>query len=148
MYRSLNSENVREIMDKLCYIKKCEKELLEYSLEGLLNAYDDCCKDSDKDIDNFIKAYNDFIYIENENKDDYLVILKFTQDLSDACEIRDYFASRNKYSKLDGRRLSIKEIAEYLKKDYYVYIVKYKNKRIEREIESIDELREVCNKII
>ncbi|HBG5344149.1 TPA: hypothetical protein KQG29_001513 [Clostridioides difficile] len=148
MYRSLNSENAKEIMEKVAYLKACEENLKEYSLDGLSEAYDDFCKYGDKDIDKFIKAYNDFIYIEDENKADYLVILRFAQDLSDACDIRDYFTSRNKDSKLDGRWLSIKEIAEYLKKDYYIYIVKYINKRIEKEIESIDELREVCNKII
>ncbi|WP_131042978.1 hypothetical protein [Clostridioides difficile] len=148
MYKSLNIENVKEILEKIYFIKECEKELREYSLDGLLNAFDDYYKDSDKDINNFIKAYNDFIYIENENKTDYLAILRFSQDLSDAYDIRDYFASRDKNSELDGRWLSIKEISEYLKRDYYIYIVKYKNKRIEKEIENIDELREVCNKII
>lgn len=152
MYRSLDSENVKEIMEKVAHIKACEENLKEYSLEGLSEVYDDFCESEDKDIDKFIKAYNDFIYIKEETQNNYLVMLGFAQTLSEACDISNHFASRNKKSKLEGRWLSVKEIAEYLEKDYYVHIVKYKNKRIEKRIEktieSIDELREACNSII
>lgn len=55
MYRSLNSENAKEIMEKVAYLKACEENLKEYSLDGLSEAYDDFCKYGDKDIINLLK---------------------------------------------------------------------------------------------
>ncbi|WP_055069090.1 hypothetical protein [Clostridium massiliamazoniense] len=55
-------------------------------------------------------------------------------------DIKQYIYSRNHNSRLEGEWISIFEIESYLDNNWIVYLVKDKNKRIEKEIKSISEI--------
>ncbi|EQF29841.1 hypothetical protein QEW_4516 [Clostridioides difficile CD160] len=150
MFKELNLEDAKYLLDNfssyfgvLDYLDE-DDDLKKYSIKGLNKAYVEyikkCVLSGNGDINIFVNTYNDYLKLRKENKEEFLVILRKAKDLSDACKISDYFASRSNYSKLEGEWLSIKEIQDYLDRDYYVYIVRNKYFRIEREIDRIDEL--------
>lgn len=150
MFKELNLEDAKYLLDNfssyfgvLDYLDE-DDDLKKYSIKGLNKAYVEyikkCALSGNGDINIFVNTYNDYLKLRKENKEEFLVILRKAKDLSDACKISDYFASRSNYSKLEGEWLSIKEIQDYLDRDYYVYIVRNKYFRIEREIDRIDEL--------
>ncbi|MFA8997984.1 helix-turn-helix domain-containing protein [Clostridioides difficile] len=150
MFKELNLEDAKYLLDNFASYFKAfdyldeDDDLKKYSIKGLNKAYVKYIEKSvftgNDDISIFVNTYNDYLNFIKENKEEFLVILRKAQNMSDACSISDYFASRNNYSKLEGEWLSIKEIQDYLEQDYYVYIVKNKYFRIEREIDKIDEL--------
>ncbi|HBG1420741.1 TPA: hypothetical protein KPH15_000408 [Clostridioides difficile] len=146
MFKELNLEDAKYLLDNFRvfdYLQE-EDDLKKYSIKGLNKAYEEYIKKysltENNDIDIFVNVYNNYLKFKEENKEEFLVILRKAQNLSDACNISDYFASRDNYSKLEGEWLSIKEIQNYLDEEYYVYIVRNKYYRIEREIDKIDEL--------
>ncbi|HFL3686897.1 TPA: helix-turn-helix domain-containing protein [Clostridioides difficile] len=150
MFKELSLEDGKYLLDNfasyfgvLDYLDE-DDDLKKYSIKGLNKAYAEYIKKSaftgNYDISVFVNTYNNYLNFIKENKEEFLVILRKAQNLSDACNISDYFASRNNYSKLEGEWLSIKEIQDYLDKDFYVYIVRNKYYRIEHEIDKIDEL--------
>ena len=149
MFKEINLEDAKYLLKffydfgSFRYLE--EDELKKYSIRYLDKAYTEYIKKTnldknDDDFNIFINAYNDYLNFRKENKEEFLVILRKAQNLSDACSISDYFASRNNYSRLEGDWLSIKEIQYYLDREYYVYIVKNEYFRIEREIDKIEEL--------
>ncbi|HBH3652765.1 TPA: hypothetical protein KSK13_003425 [Clostridioides difficile] len=150
MFKELNLEDAKYLLDNFAsyfgvleYLEQ-DSDLRDYSIKGLNKAYEEyikkCALTENNDINIFVNTYNDYLNFRKENKEEFLVILRKAQNLSDACSISDYFASRSNYSKLEGEWLSIKEIQDYLDEDYYVYIVRNKYFRIEHEIDKIDEL--------
>ncbi|HBF4443207.1 TPA: hypothetical protein KON86_002838 [Clostridioides difficile] len=146
MFKELNLEDAKYLLDNFRvfdYLQE-DDDLKKYSIKGLNKAYEEYIKKysltENNDIDIFVNVYNNYLKFKEENKEEFLVILRKAQNLSDACNISDYFASRDNYSKLEGEWLSIKEIQNYLDEEYYVYIVRNKYYRIEREIDKIDEL--------
>ncbi|MCC0740562.1 helix-turn-helix domain-containing protein [Clostridioides sp. ZZV14-5902] len=147
MFKELNLEDGKYLLDNFANyfgVLDEDNDLKKYSIKGLNKAYVEYIKKSvftgNYDVSIFVNTYNNYLNLRKENKEEFLVILRKAQNMSDACSISDYFASRDDYSKLEGEWLSIKEIQDYLDKDYYVYIVKSKYFRIEREIDKIDEL--------
>lgn len=145
MFKELNLEDAKNLIKYFGSFDYLEQDdLKDYSIKALNKAYVEYIKESalaeNDDINVFVNTYNDYLNFRKENKEEFLVILRKAQNLSDACSISDYFASRNKHSKLEGEWLSIKEIQDYLDQEYYVYIVKNKYFRIEQEIDKIDEL--------
>ncbi|HFL3653740.1 TPA: helix-turn-helix domain-containing protein [Clostridioides difficile] len=144
MFKEINLEDAKYLLElfynygSFRYLE--EDDLKKYSIRYVDKAYTEYINGNDDDFNIFINAYNDYLSFRKENKEEFLVILRKAQNLSDACSISDYFASRNNCSRLEGDWLSIKEIQDYLDKEYYVYIVKNKYFRIEHEIDKIEEL--------
>ena len=60
--------------------------------------------------------------------------------MSTLMDIKQYLYSRSNNSRLDGEWISLFEIEAYLENDWIVYLVKDKNKRIEKEIKFISEI--------
>ncbi|HFL3696700.1 TPA: helix-turn-helix domain-containing protein [Clostridioides difficile] len=150
MFKELNLEDAKNVLNDFTsclgafdYLKE-DNDLRKYSIKGLNKAYEEyikkCSLTKNNDINIFVNTYNNYLNFRKENKEEFLVILRKAQNLSDACNISDYFASRNNHSKLEGEWLSIKEIQDYLDKDFYVYVVRNKYFRIEHEIDKIEEL--------
>lgn len=102
------------------------KEIALNEEEALSKAYD---------------RYNSYIDFRLKNPAEFLCICKNSGgNMSTLMDIKQYLYSRTNKSKLDGEWISLFEIEAYLENDWIVYLVKDKNKRIEKEIKFISEI--------
>ena len=102
------------------------KEIVLNEEEALSKAYD---------------RYNSYIDFRLKNPAEFLCICKNSRgNMSTLMDIKQYLYSRSNNSRLDGEWISLFEIEAYLENDWIVYLVKDKNKRIEKEIKFISEI--------
>lgn len=142
MLKKINADDAKKILDFIdCWIPK---KLEGYSQKGAWKAYEKYLEleaNGKNGLETFIEQYNKYVDFRNSNCADYLVIKRKTNELSVLYEIRKKWFQRTNHSSLkDGEWMSRKEIQDYLEKDYYIYVIKYKDYRVEREIDSVEEL--------
>ncbi|MEG0775465.1 helix-turn-helix domain-containing protein [Clostridium sp.] len=157
---------IAEAKDLIANIKWLELEVYnEYSRKGAWDAYLNCISrglEGDELLNEFMELYNTYADFKNNTPLDYLAIVKKPLDLLSVTEMRKEWSLRRLSSTkpddyiggiIDKRarviiektnkdivKLSKAEILSYLNQDYYVYLVSYKDIRIEKEIETLEEL--------
>lgn len=100
------------------------------------------CQFEEDGTETFMKVYNAYVDFRIANPVEFMAIVKHPKELSRVCEMRDEWVRRNSHSSIprDAEWLSRKEIEKKLNNGGYVYIIKNKEHRIEKEIESMNEL--------
>ena len=125
-YSVIGMRKAKDVFYDIIRTKSVHNEYEINEEEALSKAYD---------------RYNSYIDFRLKNPAEFLCICKNSGgNMSTLMDIKQYLYSRTNKSKLDGEWISLFEIEAYLENDWIVYLVKDKNKRIEKEIKFISEI--------
>ena len=125
-YSVIGMRKAKDVFYDIIRTKSVHNEYEINEEEALSKAYD---------------RYNSYIDFRLKNHAEFLCICKNSGgNMSTLMDIKQYLYSRTNKSKLDGEWMSLFEIEAYLENDWVVYIVKDKDKRIEKEINCISEI--------